>query len=85
MKNLYMTETCFYNGDHFITFNLLSVEENTVTLAVTNRGRITVTDYELFKGPEGLYFEYGCMYEKIYIDDFEEVSRWTRTERSART
>ena len=58
----------------FITFNIVAVDtsKNEITVAVSNRGRISVTTYDLLTDSNGfLYFEYGIVYKKINIDDFE--------------
>ena len=46
----------------------------TITLAVTNQGKIYVTeqDLQLDKNQE-LYFEFGVDYTKIKVNDFETV------------
>ena len=71
----YMKEYQHYDGEAFITFNIIELNETKqeVTVAVTDRGRITVVSYDIRKNDKGYYFEYGCEYTKIMIDDFEEV------------
>ena len=71
----YMKEYQHYDGEAFITFNIIELNETKqeVTVAVTDRGRITVVSYDICKNDKGYYFEYGCEYTKIMIDDFEEV------------
>ena len=71
----YMKEYQHYDGEAFITFNIIDLNETKqeVTVAVTDRGRITVVSYDIHKNDKGYYFEYGCEYTKIMIDDFEEV------------
>ena len=44
-----------------------------VTVAITNRGKISVVDYPLYENSLGLYFEYGPMFEKVYLTEFDEV------------
>ena len=73
-KKYYLTEFQFHDGEVFITFNIVAIDtsKNEITVAVSNRGRISVTTYELLTDSNGfLYFEYGIDYEKINIDDFE--------------
>ena len=41
---------------------------------LTKQGRISLIAYPLLEDENGLYFEYGPFYKKIYIDDFEEVN-----------
>ena len=75
-KRLYLAEFEFYDGDEFITFNIVDVntDRNQITVAVTNQGKISVITYELITDDDGkLYFEYGHFYDKVAIDDFEEV------------
>lgn len=76
MKKQYqISEFQFYDGDAFITFNLIdiNIEKKEITVAVTNRGRISVRTFDLLEDCGRLYFEYGPMFDEINIDDFEEV------------
>ena len=70
-----MAEYQHFDGESFITFDIVSINERTneVQVAVTNRGKISVITYDLYTDEDGEYFEYGCMYEKIYLDDFMEA------------
>ena len=73
-KKYYLSEFQFHDGEAFITFNIVSIDtsKNEITVAISNRGRISVTTYDLLTDSNGfLYFEYGIDYEKINIDDFE--------------
>ena len=74
-KNMYLHELEIYDGEAFIVFNIisLSTKRDEVTLALTNRGKITVVTYDLRSDEKGLYFEYGCEYEKLRIKDFKEA------------
>ncbi|MEG2540330.1 MAG: hypothetical protein RSB59_00950 [Clostridia bacterium] len=75
-KKLYLSEFEFFDGEEFIIFNIVDIntERNEITLGVSNRGKISVITYELLADKDGkLYFEYGVGYEKVKIDDFEEV------------
>ena len=70
----YLPEFQLHDGEVFITFNIVAVDtsKNEITVAISNRGRISVTTYDLLTDSNGfLYFEYGIDYEKINIDDFE--------------
>lgn len=76
MKNEnYMKEYQHFDGDHSITFNLIEVNTDncTVTVAISNQGKLTQETVELREENGQLYFEYGVMNEKIFIDDFENV------------
>ena len=66
-----MAEYQHFDGETYITFNIVYATEKEVRLAITNRGKISVLTYDLYTDENGKYFEYGRMYEKIYIEDFE--------------
>ena len=73
-KKYYLSEFQLHDGEVFITFNIVAVDtnKNEITVAISNRGRISVTTYDLLTDSNGfLYFEYGIDYEKINIDHFE--------------
>ena len=73
-KKYYLSEFQLYDGEVFITFNIVAIDtgKNEITVAISNRGRISVTTYDLLTDSNGfLYFEYGIDYEKINIDDFK--------------
>ena len=73
-KKYYLSEFRLHDGEVFITFNIVAIDtsKNEITVAISNRGRISVTTYDLLTDSNGfLYFEYGIDYEKINIDDFE--------------
>ena len=74
IRKYYLSEFQLYDGESFVTFNIVDIntENNEITVAVSNRGGISVTTYDLLTDNNGsLYFEYGVDYEKIRIDDFE--------------
>ena len=76
MKNkFYLHEFQIFDGEAWITFNIVDLNElkNEISVAVTNRGKITVVTYDLYQGENGCYFEYGCEYTKININDFKEI------------
>ncbi len=76
MKNEYfMKEYWHFNGDYNVIFNLIEVntENMTVTVAINNFGKISQHTDELREQNGRLYFEYGVMNDKIYIDEFETV------------
>lgn len=75
-RQYYLSEFEFFDGDEFITFNIvgINVMRNTIAVAVSDRGKISIIDFELMSDKDGnLYFEYGCAFKKIYLDDFTEV------------
>ena len=76
MKNkFYLHEFKIHDGEAWITFNIVDISElkNEISVAITNRGKITVVTYNLYKDENGYYFEYGCEYKKISVNDFKEV------------
>ena len=70
-----MKEFVMYEDWDKITFDIVKLNEETqqVYVAITKQGRISLIAYPLLEDENGLYFEYGPFYKKIYIDDFEEV------------
>lgn len=70
-----MAEYLHFDGETFITIDIIFVDEKKqeVELAITNRGRIIFATYNLYMDRDGKYFEYGCMYEKIYLKEFKEM------------
>ena len=68
-----MAEYQHFDGETYITFNIVFATDNEIQVAITNRGRISVLTYDLYKDENGEYFEYGCMLEKVNIADFEEA------------
>lgn len=74
MDKFYLKEFQFFDGENTVVFNIVAVEENKITIAVTKCGKISVSDYDLFTDENGLYFEYGIAgQEHIHIDEFEEA------------
>ena len=74
MKNkMYLKEFEYFDGEKIVTFNIVEMKEKSITVAVTNQGKISLLEYDLFQDEEGLYFEYGRTYARININDFEEV------------
>ena len=44
-------------------------------VAVTDRGKISLVTYDILTDKTGRrYFEYGCMFDRIYIDDFVTIT-----------
>ena len=75
MRNkFYLKEFQFFDGEDTVVFNIVALENDKITVAVTKCGKIVVTDYDLYTDENGLYFEYGIAgQEHIHIDDFEEA------------
>lgn len=76
-RKYYLSEHELYDGECFITFNLVGVDldRNELQVAVSDRGRISIVTYALMTDKNGrLYFEYGVMFERVYLDDFKEAA-----------
>ena len=76
MKKQYqLSEFQLYDGEAFITFNLIDIntEKKEITVAITNRGKISVRTFDLLEDCGRYYFEYGVNYTEINIKDFEEI------------
>lgn len=54
-KKLYLSEFEFFDGDEFITFNIVDIntDRNLITVAVTNQGKISVITYDLLTDKHG--------------------------------
>lgn len=72
---MYLYEYQLFDGDAYIIFNIVGInyDATKVKVAITNRGKISVVEYELFEDKQGKYFEYGSLLEKVYLDDFEDM------------
>ena len=76
-RKYYLSEFEWFDGEDYITFNLVEIDlvKNEAQVAVTDRGKISVVTYDLLTDKKGeIYFEYGTMFTRIYLDDFEEVA-----------
>ena len=65
------------DSEEVITFNIVAIDamKKEIQVAVTNRGKLNLITYDLFKDDNGrLYFEYGAMFEHVHLDDFEEAA-----------
>lgn len=75
-KKLYLSEFEYFDGEEFIKFNIVDIntQSKQITVAVTDRGKISVITYELLEDSKnGYYFEYGQFYKQVAVDDFMEV------------
>ena len=64
----YLSEFELYDGE-------VDLDRNEVQVAVSDRGKISVVTYDLMTDKNGrLYFEYGVMFERVYLDEFEEAA-----------
>ena len=64
----------YFDGECYVTFNLVDIDfsKREVYVAVTNRGRITLNTFDLYRDKNEYYFEYGPEYTKIKIKEFLE-------------
>lgn len=77
VKKYYLKEFSYYDGECFITFSIVSIdfERRTINVAITNREKISVIEYDLLKDDNGnFYFEYGCEITPIEVNDFETIN-----------
>lgn len=73
----YLSDFELYDGEAFITFNIVGIDldRSVVQVAVSDRGKISVIPYDLMTDKNSrLYFEYGVMFERVYLDEFEEAT-----------
>ena len=76
ISKLYLSEFEYFNGEHNITFNIVDIDTDKmiIKVAVSNLGKISVIEYDLKQDRKNnLYFEYGCQFDKINIDDFRHI------------
>lgn len=75
-KNYYLKQFTLFDGEYDVTFNILDVntEKMTITVVVTKAGKIFVTEYDLKRDREqDLYFQYGIENTKVNVNDFEKI------------
>jgi len=73
-KRYYLSELSYFDGDHFVTFNIVEIDTEKIIIAITNEGKISVQGFDLKKSDDGrLFFEYGPMLDEIAVDNFEHV------------
>lgn len=74
-KNYFLKEFQLFDGECYITFNIVAInfEKRVVKIAVSNRGKISVIEFDLNQDNNGdFYFTYGCERTKIEINDFQD-------------
>lgn len=75
IKNYYLKEFSLFDGEYDVTFNILDVntDKMTITVAVTKAGKIFVK-YDLkIDREQDLYFQYGIENTKVNVNDFEKI------------
>ena len=77
IKNYYLKEFSLFDGEYDVTFNILDVntDKMTITVAVTEAGKISVIEYDLKRDREqDLYFQYGVDNTQVNVNDFETIN-----------
>ena len=74
-RGYYLKEFEHFDGEYYITFNILNInfDNQTITVAVSKAGKISVIEFDLYGSEDDCYFEYGPMLEHIYVNDFESI------------
>ena len=75
IKNYYLKEFSLFDGEYDVTFNILDVntDKMTITVAITKAGKISVIEYDLKRDREqDLYFQYGVDNTQVNVNDFEQ-------------
>jgi hypothetical protein len=75
MERYYLSEFILYDGDHDITFNIVDIDTEEITVAITDEGKISVREFELKSNNGRFYFEYGIMLNEINVEDFEKKEK----------
>ena len=74
----YLAEFDFFDGDGFVTFNIIgySLDRSEILVAVKKKKKISLVTYDILTDKtDRRYFEYDCMFDRIYIDDFREENK----------
>ena len=71
----YLKEFEHFDGEYYVTFNILDInfDNQTITVAVSKAGKISVIEFDLIGSEDDCYFEYGPMLEHINVNDFESI------------
>ena len=75
-KSYYLKEFQYFDGECDITLNIVDIDfdKRSISIAVTDRGKISVREYDLRQDEHGdMYFNYGCRYDKIPVNEFETI------------
>lgn len=77
IKNYYLKEFSLFDGEYDVTFNILDVntDKMTIIVAITKAGKISVIEYDLKRDREqDLYFQYGIENTQVNVNDFETIN-----------
>lgn len=72
-QKFYLSEFSYHNGEYDIKFNIVQInlDKNEIVIAVTDQGKHSLQIFDLKSDINDLYFEYGKMFDKIAINEFE--------------
>jgi len=76
-KAYYLKEFSYFDGEKDIIFNIVDInfERKTISVAITNLGKISVVEYDLLQDNNGdFFFKYGVELNKIEVNDFETIT-----------
>lgn len=76
-RKYFLSEFSYFDGEYDVTFNIVDVDFNrqAITVAISRCGKITQDTFGLLGDKNGrLYFEYGVMFDRVYLDEFEEAA-----------
>ena len=76
MKNYFLKQFDYFDGEYDVKFNIvdIDIDKMTINLAITHTGKIILTEYDLKRDKNNnLYFEYGIEFNKIKVDNFEQI------------
>ncbi len=72
---IYLKELKHWDGEKYVTLDMIGITEQTITVVVTDAGKITVREYDLYEDNNGVFFEYGPNFARIEVSDFVELER----------
>jgi hypothetical protein len=74
-RKYYLREFVLYDGEHDITFNIVDINTEEITVAITDEGKISVRSFDLKVDSGRLYFTYGIMLDEIAVKDFKQIKK----------
>lgn len=74
-KKYYLKEFELFDGEYDVKFNILEInfDNQTIKVAISKAGKISVIEFDLLGSDDNSYFEYGPMLDHIYVNDFETI------------
>ena len=69
-----MRELSWHDGVNAVILNIVQISSEDIVIAITETGKHIIKTFELKSDEKNnLYFEYGIMLDKIFIEDFEKM------------